>query len=426
MKIRFSFFILVLVLVFSACTKEKKIVVSNPADELRTDEVLVLDRVTIESSFPSKDASLLPVVMNGDQTVPTQIDDLDGDGDWDELAFLVNLQAKEQLSLTVNYVDEANYPQFEKRTNLRLGIDQGDHTYKEVDYYQAPDCKEGFKIIAQGESVSWENDKMGFRNYFDCRNVKDLYGKLKPGMVLDKIHTPELGDYHVLADWGMDVLHCGNSLGSGGLAMLENDSLYRLGSTDTYEYQKIVEGPVRSVFDLKYGGWHVADQNLSAVERISIYPGKYWFQSDVTVSGFTGEKQLVTGIVTSLLANEPYHFSANNDFEVIATLDKQSLNEDELGMAVMLKSDEETKVARSTDLNFYDLGYQTVPEKNFSQVISQTYYVAQKVNNDVAARHYFFAVWGLENPKWKQIDEFKKYMSAEADKLSNPVVVTIQ
>jgi hypothetical protein len=289
----------------------------------------------------------------------------------------------------------------------------------------APPSNEPFKIIAQGESVSWENDKMGFRTYFDCRNVKDLFGKLKPGLIIDKIHTPEMGSYHELADWGMDVLHCGNSLGSGGLAMLENDSLYRLGSTETYEYQKIAEGPVRSVCDLKYGGWHVNGQNLAAVERITIYPGKYWFRSDVTVSGFEGEKQLVTGIVTSFLKTEPQHFKANADYDAIATLDKQSENHDELGMAVLLKSDEVTKVARSTDKNYFDQ-YPTVPEKGFSNVISETYYVAQKISNNNPARHYFAAVWGLENPKWKEMANFKSYLSSEAEKLSNPIVVTIQ
>jgi len=222
------------------------------------------------------------------------------------------------------------------------------------------------------------------------------------------------------------VLHCGSSLGSGGLAILEKDSLYRLGSTETYAYQKVCEGPIRSVFDLKYTGWSVGEENLSAVERVSVYPGKYWFQSDVTVSGFTGEKQVVTGIVTSKLKNEPDHFNANDEYDVIATLDKQSLNNDTLGMAVMLKINEESKVARTTDINYFELGYKTVPAKGFSQVVSETYYIAQKAVNDVPARHYFFAVWGLENQKWNQIGEFKKYMTEEAEKLTNPLVVEVR
>jgi hypothetical protein len=287
-------------------------------------------------------------------------------------------------------------------------------------------CKDSFQIIAQGEGVSWENDKMGFRDYFDCRNVKDLFGKLKPGLIIDKIHTAEIPDYHSLSDWGMDILHCGSSVGSGGLALLEADSLYRLGSTDGYEYQKVVEGPVRSVIELKYTGWHIGNQDLSAVERITIYPGKYWFQSDVTVSGFKSEKQLATGIVTSMLKKQPMDFEANTDYRAIATHDIQSLNHDELGMAVLLKKEEVSKVDRTTDIDFYSLGYKTVDEKKFSNVISQTYYVAQKVKADEPARHYFFAVWGLENAKWKDSDHFKTYISAEAELLSHPIKIEWQ
>ncbi|MGV8139299.1 MAG: DUF4861 domain-containing protein [Mangrovibacterium sp.] len=412
--------------VISCGQQPKKISVKNPSDQDRQDEVIIMDRKTIESSFAAPDSGLMPIVKVGDRAIPSQADDLNGDGKWDELAFLVNLKANEELFLDVDFVAPGIYPGFEKRTNVRLGIEQPDHSYPEVDQYVAPSCRDSFKIIAQGESVSWENDKMAFRNYFDCRNVKDLFGKLKPGLIVDKIQTPEIPNYHVLSDWGMDVLHCGSSLGSGGLAILEKDSLYRLGSTDTYEYQKVREGPIRSVFDLKYTGWLVGEENLSAVERISVYPGKYWFQSDVTVSGFTGEKQVVTGIVTSKLKNEPYHFKANDEYDVIATLDKQSLNNDTLGMAVMLKINEETKVARTSNINYYDLGYKTVPEKRFSQVISETYFIAQKAQNDVPVRHYFFAVWGLEDPKWNQIDEFKKYMTDEAEKLTNPLIITIR
>ncbi|HZL12470.1 MAG TPA: DUF4861 domain-containing protein [Prolixibacteraceae bacterium] len=413
----------VLLIGFTSCTKKNSLVLTNPLAVDRPDETIILKRADVEAKVGLVPEGFAPVLKLNGQNVPSQADDLDADGNWDELAFTIDFKASETITLDLQNVDVAQYPEFEKRTNVRLGIEQPDHSYLEVDEYMAPSCKDSFKIIAQGESVSWENDKMGFRNYFDCRNVKDLFGKLKPGLIIDKIHTPEISDYHVLSDWGMDILHCGSSTGSGGLAMLEADSLYRLGSTDTYEYRKITEGPVRSVFDLIYTGWNVAGENLSAIERISIYPGKYWFQSDVTVSGFSGEKQLVTGIVTSLLKNEPIDFEANSDYRSIATHDLQSLNNDELGMAVMLKKDEVTKVARTTDIDFYKLGYKTVDEKQFSNVISQTYYVAQKINADAPARHYFFAVWGLENAKWKNADNFMAYISSEADFFSHPIVI---
>lgn len=406
-----------------SCSESNQITFKNTMDVERSDETIILKRADLETKFGTIAEEMALVLKKADELIPSQVDDLDGDGQWDELVTTLDFGASESITLDVELVPVNEYPDFEKRTNVRLGIKQDDGSFKEVDHYLAPEGLDGFPTIAQGESVNWENDKMGFRNYFDCRNVKDLFGKLQPGLIIDKINTPEMGNYHNLADWGMDVLHCGSSLGSGGLAMLENDSLFRLGSTKVYEYQKVIEGPVRSVFDLKYKSWDVNGQELEAVERISIYPGKYWFQSDFTASGFSGEKQLATGIVTSLLKKEPYAFDAGEDYTAIATLDVQSLNDDELGMAVMLKKDEMTKIGRTSDINFYELGFQTVPQKNFSHIISETFYIAQKIKNDVPARHYFFAVWGLEDPKWKDISNFESYISAEAQKLNQPIEV---
>ena len=413
--------LLLAVVTLLSCKQEHRISFVNPVPEDRSDEVVVLTREQVAGKVEIKEG-FLPIFRVGEETLPSQVDDMNRDGKWDEVAVLLNFKANEEKSAVLEMIPENEYPTFEKRTNLRLGIHQEDGSYQEVDHYAAIPATEPFKIIAQGESVSWENDKIAFRVYFDCRNVKDLFGKLKPGMIIDKIHTPEIKDYHSLNDWGMDVLHCGSSLGSGGIALLKNDSLYRLGSTDVYEYQKVSEGPVRSVFDLIYKGWHVDGDNLEATERISIYPGKYWFQSDVTVKGLPEGAQIVTGIVTSMLKREPFAFEAD-DFECIGTHDVQSLNNDELGMAVLVPKAEDGKIGRTTDINFFKLGYQTVVEKGFSNIISETYYIGQKAEANKPARHYFSAVWGLEKDQWKTEDGFKSYLKEESKVLSSPIEV---
>lgn len=418
---RTIFILLISILLFS-CEKEAVFTVTNPLNVDRVDETVVLTKEQLAQKVELKEG-LLPVFeIEEDKILPSQTDDLNGDGVWDEVVFLIDLSANETKKIEVDFVPKEEYPEFEKRTNLRLGIKQEDGTYKEVDNYSALPCNDGFKIIAQAESVSWENDKIAFRNYFDCRNVKDLFGKLKPNLIIDKIGTPELPSYHELADWGMDVLHCGSSLGSGGLALLKNDSLYRLGSTDVYEYQKIVEGPVRSIFELRYSGWDVNGEKLKAVEKITIYPGKYWYESDVTVDGCSEGDQIVTGIVTSKLNRNPFEFKAGN-FQCIGTHDVQSLNNDELGMAAIVPLNEAGKIGRTTDIDFYKLGYKTVDEKAFSNIISQTYYIGQKCQSGVSAKHYFFSVWGLDKDQWKTEEGFKKYITEESKKLSAPLVV---
>ena len=420
MKTRF-FLLFAIVPFFFSCEKEATITLKNTLNSSRTDEVIIFSHDELAQKTELARGQV-PVFKKEDGTfVPGQADDLDGDGEWDELVLVTDFEAGETLELEMDFLPESEYPEFEKRTNLRLGIAREDGTYKEVDTYAALPCDDGFEVIAQGESVNWENDKIGFRNYFDCRNVKDLFGKLKPEMIIDKIHTPEMGSYHELADWGMDVLHCGSSLGSGGLALMKEDSLYRLGSTDVYSYHKIVEGPLRSVFELRYEGWEVDGDMLEAVERISIYPGKYWFQSDVTVTGRPEGSQIVTGIVTSHLTREPFQFQAN-DFQCIGTHDVQSLNNDELGMAVAVPLDEAGKIGRTPDTNYFKLGYETVPEKGFSNIISETYYIGQQCESGKPATHYFFAVWGLEKDQWKTEEGFRKYLKQETEKLSEKIV----
>ncbi|MBT3385108.1 MAG: DUF4861 domain-containing protein [Prolixibacteraceae bacterium] len=415
------YFLFITAFLFS-CEKEAEFSFSNTMDVTRNDEIIILTKDELAQKVKLQEG-LLPVFKLGkDIIVSSQVDDLDGDGKWDEVVLLLDFAANETLELKVELVTESEYPEFDKRTNLSLKIVQEDGSYKEFDNYQALPCDDGFEIIAMAESVNWENDKIAFRNYFDCRNVKDLFGKLLPGMVLDKIGTPEMGSYHNLSDWGMDVLHCGSSLGSGGLALLTNDSLFRLGSTKVYEYQKIVEGPVRSIFELRYKGWDVDGEMLEAVERISIYPGKYWFESDVTVTGCSEESQIVTGIVTSHLKREPFKFEAGN-FQCIGTHGVQSLNKDELGMAVIVPISEAGEIDRTTDINFYKLGYETVVEKKFSNIISETYYIGQNYKSDVSAKHYFFSVWGLDKEQWKTEKGFIKYITEEADKLSEPISI---
>ncbi len=403
-----------------SCQSEVKFTFKNPLAVDRADEVIVLTRADLAAKTELKDG-MLPLFKTGaGKTVPGQVDDVDGDGKWDELVLLLDFEKNQEQELTVEWVTEENYPKYEKRTNLRLGIKQEDGSWKEEDNYKAIPYTEEFKVISQGEGVTWENDKIGFRVYFDCRNVKDLFGKLLPRMVADDVHTPEFGSYHDLTDWGMDVLHCGSSLGAGGIALLKNDSLFRLGSTDVYEYQKIIEGPFRSIFELRYSGWNVDGEDMEAVERITIYPGKYWFESDVTFTGCSDEDQVVTGIVTSMLKEKPFAFKAAG-FQCVGTHGVQSLNNDELGMAVIVPESEAGKIGQTSNINFAKLGFVTVKEKGFSNIISETYYIGQKCKSGVPAKHYFFSAWGLEKEQWKTEAGFKKYIEEEAEKLSAPI-----
>jgi hypothetical protein len=404
------------------CRQEPSMILVNELDLTRGNEPVVVSRTDFEKLFGPGEPGQVPVLKSDERLIPCQLDDLNGDGKWDELAFVVTIDARANLKIRGMWVPEETAPEFEKRTQVYLGAQNADGSFTEVTEALAPVGLQGFPNRYQSEGVGWENDKMAFRIYFDCRNTKDLFGKLTPGLILHRAGTAELGSYHELAPWGMDILHCGSSLGAGGIALIEGDSLFRLGSTAFYQYKEITEGPARAIFELKYRGWEITGKQYEAIERITLWTGKHWFRSEVTIREFPDEKQVATGIVTSRLDTLPVQFQANADFTAILTHGKQSLNNDILAMAVLAPSEEVSRIGRTSNTDFYKMGYQTVPEKSFSNIISETYYLGQKISSGKPSVHYFFAMWGLENPKWNNVDSVQAYIRLEADKFSSPIV----
>jgi hypothetical protein len=423
MMFRFLFLILLSAGFLSGVPSRSSFILINQSAIARQGEPMVIGRSDFEKHFRGGKLTDVPVLKVNGIFIPTQTDDLNGDGNWDELAFVISLEAGEKLEVEAGWISKNLAPVFEKKTQVYLAEQNSDGTFTQVTQAEAPPGLKGFPARHQSEGVGWENDKIAFRIYFDCRNSKDLFGKLKPDLILHQAGTPALGSYHELAPWGMDILHCGSSLGAGGLAMMEGDSLIRLGSTPGYRYIKIADGPVRALFELRYTGWEVMNNSYEVVEKITLWLGKHWFQSEVTVSPFTGTKQLATGIVTSKLDTEPIAFQPNTDYLALLTHGKQSLNNDVLAMAVLAPAKDAPNTGRTTNVNYYQMGYQTVPAKSFSHVISETVYLYQNMANQTPSTHYFFALWGLENPAWNNLNAVKEYIRLEADKLSQPIKI---
>ena len=76
----------------------KEFTVENPLNINREDEALVLTRAQLNPT----EKLLKPVITNGQgEYIPCQLDDLDGDGEWDELAFVYTFSPSEKTRLKV-------------------------------------------------------------------------------------------------------------------------------------------------------------------------------------------------------------------------------------------------------------------------------------------------------------------------------------
>ena len=86
----------------SAQALEKKIqvVVENPWNAEKVDEPVVIELGSLGTGFTVKSA----VVRDGNEEIPSQLDDMDCDTRADELAFVINLPAsgKKTLNITLS------------------------------------------------------------------------------------------------------------------------------------------------------------------------------------------------------------------------------------------------------------------------------------------------------------------------------------
>ena len=150
-------------------------------------------------------------------------------------------------------------------------------------------------------------------------------------MILHKIGVG--ASYHELQDWGMDILKVGNSLGSGAIGLLLRDTLHRVTAPEGASFHQLVSGPLRSVFDLDFAAVKCAERTLRVKHRISIVAGVYGYESQVFLEGETDGIQVVPGIVN--MQSDTAYEANYNGMALLYTYDRQSFDEEYLGMALM-------------------------------------------------------------------------------------------
>ncbi|MGB3464428.1 MAG: DUF4861 domain-containing protein [Cyclobacteriaceae bacterium] len=345
----------------------------------------------------STDASQLPV----------QFDDMDSDGLWDEMVFLIDVSANEQLKLPYSLISKEDMPFFPILTNAHLGVsEKRNDDFRSVNGHTMPTSHEpqSKPYLYQFEGPGWENDKIAFRAYFDDRNGKDIFGKTVPDVVLEQVGINE--NYHQLQPWGMDVLKVGNSLGAGSLAFTSNDSLYRLTDVDTQHVSIISEGPVRSVIRFQYEGWRIAGQTITITELIQIWAGKFHYDSEIKTDSLTNG-QIAVGMVNlyDLSLNTADHPSLS----VFYTHGQQSENKDVLGMALLAPKQLFT-------------GKNAIYEKETG--ISDTYYMTLH-SNENAVYYSFLGGWELSDHSFADKNQFQKHLTTVTTYYSNPLEISI-
>ncbi len=395
--------------------------VENPSDISREAALVVLKRAEIQRKSNRKVNGYFKVMLHQEPVI-CQFDDLDKDGQWDELAFLHDFRSGEKISVQLYEAGVPGNSEVKPRAHVRHkrkleGAVFGPSLVKDsIDGSQQPtDFARQALPPFLTEGPAWENDQLGFRLYFDCRNGKDIWGKLTREMILDKVGTDTTQNYHKLAAWGMDLLKVGGSLGAGALALympeLEGkDSLVRVGGSNIKQtsYEQIADGPVRAIFRMHYKDWnlHPSLLPLSVTEEIHIWGGQLFYESYLSVTNMPDQAQFVTGIVN--LHNADKHELYEGTAAAVYTHARQSENNDALGMAILLSK---------KDLAGFSVS------KNDATDIRNTYLV--KMNRYAGQQQCFrfYAAWEKSQPSLAKTTDFEHYLVNQLKQFQQPLIV---
>ncbi len=401
-----------LMFLWSCATEpDNRIVIENESSLTRVDEPIVIKRASLEKEMGTIPEDEYPMFYSETfGNISPQTDDLDGDGKWDELFFLIDMEPDSERIYDIILVSAENIPVLDSRSNARLAaIDEnGNYTaLKEAKRIDQEQGQAGGKF--QMEGPAWENDLVGFRNYLDYRNGIDIFGKTTSLMSLDSVGIDE--DYHQLQTWGMDILKVGTSLGAGSLAIKTEEGLYPLGPDSEGRVEIVADGPLRSIVKFYFDNWELEGKNISIIHTVTIYGGAWYYVSEVEISGNKNDLNLVTGITTLDLDDKEVKFqNFENGYVAMSTFGRQSIENEHLGMGLLIP-EEYFKQYAHTD---------TLPGP-----ITDTFTAEMSIPESDPLQFRFYATWELSNKEFASENALPDILEKDAEALSKPLKFSI-
>jgi len=393
-------FTLVLSTFISGCTlpgKRKEVpqiqmVVNNPLPVERTDEFVVLPVADLKEMAPDFSPTAFVVLDTvSNQEIPYQLDDMDSDGQGDEIAMVLNMGPGEQKSIVIRYAPEGRPVNlgYEKRTRAA--------------------------IHPEYEGIGWESELIAYRVYPDYRNSISVFGKQEPVLSLDKFAASTGGKgYNYLEAWGVNVLEGGKSVGCGGFGLWYESKLLKpldisrssfpMPDNMIARYTRVVaDGPIRSVAQVIFDKWRVGDETLKVTATYSIFAGQRWTRNHIKIEGADGPTKVAAGLTKSEAAT----LMRDEENGFFYTWGPQSHRDkpDDLGIALI---------------------YPTENLDSFHEDdISDAYLAVLNPGADNEIVYWSLAAWSSGELGIKKDRAFAELVLSAARKIKHPLTVTI-
>ncbi|MBR7054007.1 MAG: DUF4861 domain-containing protein [Prevotella sp.] len=267
-----------------------------------------------ESTIPAKDypvsinlkAHAMEVrsamVTDNGKEIPCQLDDLDGDGTYDELFLLTDLERRGEKTLKVTLYDSGAPRQYEPKVyvDMMLTNKKIKESNKQDLYIQSltvdRDVNPYWMLHHHG--AAFENELVAYRIYFDHRQTVDIYGKYRKGLELKQTQFYPDTEQKA-AGFGDDVLWVGNTFGVGTLRGWDGKEPVMVSDVEHRGQRIVARGPLRTIVEVKDEAWRVTptSQPVDMTTLYTLHAGHRDCRVDVSFSRDVSDLRFSTGVI---------------------------------------------------------------------------------------------------------------------------------
>ena len=229
--------------------------------------------VIVQLKDTGMDVKSALVRLNGTE-IPSQLDDLNGDGQYDELCFLTDIAPKGRQTFTVELLPTGTPRSYEQKVYADMML-----TNKKIKSTNKQDLYISSLTVDNGTNPYWmlhhhgpafENEMVAYRIYFDHRQTVDTYGKYNKGLELKQTQFyPD--DEQKAKGFGDDVLWVGNTFGLGALRGWDGTEPQMLQDVDHRTLRILSRGPLRTVVEVIDDGWNTMNPGKEKITMSTLY-----------------------------------------------------------------------------------------------------------------------------------------------------------
>jgi len=238
--------------------------VSNKWEKAKVNEPVVIKISDLKALFSVRSAT----IWDGNKEVPSQTDDLNGDGKADELAFVLDVPAKTTKVLKVTISSEKAIPnRYPSKVYAELLLRD-----KQIPISSITTPTGTLYNQLHHHGPAFESELAAYRLYFDKKQTVDIYGKFNKGFeVKESGWYPT--DEQLKKGFGDDVLRVNSSCGVGALKGWDGKKALHIEPVSDRTAQILAYGPVRTIVDMVANNWEYQGTELNMINRYTLYAG---------------------------------------------------------------------------------------------------------------------------------------------------------